>query len=355
MAASDIGPIALSAAADAWVSPERLANWAARLHPWAGVFAAFLAVVVAAGAVGLGAASLGQDGDTPVFRLTTAGSSLLSGIEPLIPEPKDAASRRVLADFTFLQPADCPPADAAYLGRFAEVERVERMVSGRLTQRSWNAALASGVGPEDAIAFPRSASGDTLPQNVAYTLEHDWSGSGRAANLAPILLLRLPNAEVAARAEAHRALRQLRLEVLTPTLWAMPLEREAAVRRALTAAGLRDTNTGTPETASADTAPFRLECPGPFGSPDRSHPAQTTPASVVRMPPQALYRRLRLASQDGDSVWVDLAEEGIVLFQPLLVTRRSVIGQYSGCGESHTLPLNAVRGLLDGEAIAERS
>ncbi len=355
VAACGIGPLALAAAADAWVSPERLTAWAAGTHFRAAGLEGFLTAVVAAGAVGLGVARLGQSGDAPVFRLTEAGRAVLAGADPLIVEPDEHQPLRVLPDFTVLQPADSDPADAAWLSQIADIERVERVVAGRLTQQTWTAALESGMDAHEAIAYLREASGDTLPQNVAYTLEHDWSGSRRAATLEPVLLLRLPSAEVAARAEAHAGLRRLRLEALTPTLWAMPPDREAAVRKAMVAAGLRDLKAvGTGE-AAVDAETFRLGWPGPFGSPEGQPQALPTPALVLHMPPNALYRRLWFAYKNGDSVWIDVAEEGIIHFRPTSVSRNLLVGRCEGCGGNHTFTMDEVRGLLDEEAIQSRS
>ena len=354
VAACGIGPVALAAATDAWVSPERLVAWATNICFEAEKFKGFLTTVVAAGAVGLGVASLGQVGDVPVFRLTEAGRAVLVGADPLIVDPHEQEPLRVLPDFTVLQSADSTPSDASWLSRIADIERVERVVAGRLTQRAWTAALEAGIEAEEAIAYLREASEDTLPQNVAYTLEHDWSGSRRTASLEPVLLLRLPTAEVAARAEAHRGLRQLRLEALTPTLWAMPPDREDAVRKALVAAGLRDLNAVSTREMPVDADAFRLGWPGPFGSPQGQVQTLPTPAAVVHMPPKALYRRLWLAYKNGTSVWIEVVEEGIVHFHPTAVSHSLVTGHCDGCGRIHTFTMDEVRGMLDAEAIENR-
>lgn|GEM_PF-7020208 len=407
--ASPLGRVALDAASSGWVSPARLADWADRYLPGAGALHAFLAVGVAACAVSAGVGVLGRAGDEAVFTLTEAGRAVLQGRAPAV-EPPAAEPLRVQPDFTVLAPLIDDPERAWALTGFAPLLRVDGAAMHRLERTAWTAARERGMDAEDTVLYLQEETGAGLPQNVAFTLAHDWSDTGGGAWLQPAALLRFASAEAAARARGAAALRRATLEELTPTVWRMTPGREAAVRKALQAAGVvcgdlagewvPETPEGAPAEGGAggrggrggrqdaktarkkpaqpapaapmeaeDGQEFRLPWPGPFGCPPpRTAAGDTapephvaplagaTPTRAVHMPPQALHRRLWSAWKSSETVWIDTQAEGIVRFRLTDVSRGgTVTGECLGCGRTHYLELDEIRGLLDAEAIAGQS
>ncbi len=377
-----VGRLAGHAPGAAWLVPDRLVDWldrhgggAARMGPHlrdAVVRAGADLGVLALGSVDAGSA---RGGRSPALAcaLTQAGARALRGESPAgwpRAEPAAAAS-----DLTVVQPLAALPRAAYGLRRVAELQGIDRVASYRLTQAAWTAARARGDDPLDLWDAAMEGSRQPVPQNVAFTLEQDWSDESRRATVETVLLLRFPAEEVAAAARRDATLRQAVREQLTATAWVLDPGREAAVRRVLQKLGIAPDAGGDPRAevaaaagpgrhpplagAGSGTAGFRLPWPGPFGAPEHGggpegllggDDARAVPPALVRMPSQALYRRLRLASRNREEVWVDLAEEGVVRFLPEQVTRASLFGQCRGCGRTHSVELGEVRAMLDGQA-----
>ncbi len=363
----------------AWLAPDPLLAWLNRYRAGAADMGPHLRDAVVRAGADLGVLALGTvragavpGGGTLACALTEAGRHALHGQAPApwpTPDPATVAS-----DFTVVQPVGADPLAAFCLRRVAELQGVDRVATYRLTRAAWAAARARG---EDPLELWESAIEDSrhpVPQNIAFTLQSDWSDASRLASLETALLLRFPAEEAAAAARRDATLRQALREELTPTVWLLEPGREAPVRRALQKLGIAAgaaaevAATAAPRTrarapadggaaASADLAEFRMPWPGPFGDPDHNGGPEgllgasvPVPPALVRMPAQALYRRLWLASKNGEEVWVDLVEEGVVRFLPEQVTRRTVSGQCRGCGRHHALDLEEVRALLDQQA-----
>lgn len=382
LAALALRPLAGRAPGAVWLVPNRLIAWMAPHLPAVTHLGPFLrdAVFGAGAALGVLRAGTVAPGCEPAFSLTESGGHAMEGRAPAAwPAPSPPV---VGSDLTVVEPLAADPEAAYCLRRLAELQGVDRAVTYRLTRVAWTGVREAGDDPQALWADATAGVRQPIPQNVTFTLTHDWSDAGRSATLERVLLLRFPSEEIAALARREAVVRQALLEQVSPTAWTVDAGREAAVRRALTKMGIAavaDAGGASGEVAAAaaprggsgrrqtavrvDAGPpasaFRLPWPGPFGEPAAEVAAvpllkggmAAVPKALVRMPPQAIYRRLRTAYRNGEEVWVELHSEGFVRFKPEQVTKKTLYGQCRGCGQKHTLDLDEIRAMLDHEAL----
>jgi len=275
------------------------------------------------------------------------------------------------SDLTVIQSLQAPPRAAFDLYRLAESQSLDRVARYSLQRSAWTAAWQRGDDPLEMWHTLTAGTGRVVPQNVTYTLEHDWSDASRSATLGHALLLQFPSEAAAALARRDARVRKAVRTELSPTAWIMDPSRDAAICKALERLGIAAhigsdaarTPRGSPaaEDPAQGEGAFRLPWPGPFGQAEgglpplaihgRGVPKCAVPVSLVRMPAQAVYRRLQAAAEQGLDLWMELPEEGFVRFKPQRVTRRTLQGHCYGCGGEHTLDTTLVRSLLDRQAL----
>ncbi|MCL6595536.1 MAG: hypothetical protein K6V73_04915 [Firmicutes bacterium] len=379
------------------VVPGRLLAWLAQRDQRYAALAAYAITAVVGGAFRLGLAAVapapggGEDGIA--VRLLPEGRRLLSG-EGADPPPLAPASVRVTGDFRVYAPAADDPERAFWLARFADLEGVDGLAVHHLTRWRWTDACQAGYAPDDALAFLTDGGDGSMPPNVAFTLEHDWSGIDAAgpamARVEAALLLRLPDEATAARLRALRAVRSAVAEEITPTVWRLhPLDgralgrlrdrvAEAGTMLALAPEAVRPPEEGTggkrsarpPDRAGArpsapyaeggglpvhlDGEPVRLPWPGPFdGGGGAATPWRLEvpgraplPARLPPRPPPQAWRRLARSLAPGHRLLVATRQEGILRVAVEWADRNGLAGRGED-GVLHVWETSEILGLCE--------
>lgn len=146
-------------------------------------------VTLATGAAWLGLIELARaQRRGMVLRVRPEMAWLVDEAAPVPPEPALGAHTLVVQpnfEVLLLRPA---PRHVWALSAFTELEQLDRVSHYRLTRAGIEAGLASGLSLERLTRFLEEASGEPLPQNVAYQMA-DWTRAYRRVRLRHAVLL----------------------------------------------------------------------------------------------------------------------------------------------------------------------
>ena len=142
-------------------------------------------------------------GRDPAVALTELGGWLLGLRTEFARRPLGDRALAVGADFEVLLFRPTPRRVWA-LGAIAEPDRLDTVCTYRLTEGSVRRGVATGLTPEQIVAFLERGGGAPLPQNVAFTLR-EWTRGHAGVRLSRALLLRPDGAGDAATLERLQA------------------------------------------------------------------------------------------------------------------------------------------------------
>lgn len=157
-----------------------------------------------------------EDDEARAVRLTRLGAAAL-GL-PVAPEGgEDDGALIVTADFEIVLFPEAGGIDLVHeVGRFAKREKADYSLHYRLTERTIQEAVASGLTAEDICATLRRHGRHEIPQNVEHSIRN-WGSQVQVLSSRRTLILRAPTPESLDAALKLRELKAIAGERLNPT------------------------------------------------------------------------------------------------------------------------------------------
>lgn len=245
------------------------------------------------------------------------------------------------------------------LERFAELLKVDKACSLRLTEASVERGLKSGLSLSDIVATLEQHSGAPLPQNVTYSLTN-WAESFRMIRVHPdVTLLELPDTEALDAVVSSPRWGRLVVTRLSPTLALIDSDRADDLFVLLKRRGVdcRDLTYGAPPAGQFVLSGFEVSVPGKAVTPYTEYFLSAIAERVAGDPGPHVFRftpeRTRQAREAGFTLReiADFLRAGARDPVPteLLVTLKAWAGRYPAVTVEPVVLLSAA----DGKTIDE--
>ncbi|HLI05167.1 MAG TPA: helicase-associated domain-containing protein [Ktedonobacteraceae bacterium] len=162
-------------------------GWLTHREGWHLVEGGFIRTVLNGPLQWLGLVEIKTEGGQSAFRLLPEAPLIMSEIAPEVAEP---VWGRLIVQPNFDLMAMAPVSEALLvrLDRFAERLRLEHVAYYRITKQSVTRAVQMGLHAEEIQRVLEAAAGDSIPQNVRYSLV-EWERQARRIELWPRAVL----------------------------------------------------------------------------------------------------------------------------------------------------------------------
>lgn len=111
---------------------------------------------------------------------------------------------------------------------FTQIKQLQMVSTLLLTQSALLKGLENGIGIDEILKVLTEASHKELPQNITYTLR-DWAKQYKRATVTQVILLELPNEEVASSLSKNAALMKMDVSQIGPRMLAIPFNNAGSV------------------------------------------------------------------------------------------------------------------------------
>ena len=111
---------------------------------------------------------------------------------------------------------------------FTQIKQLQMVSTLLLTQSALLKGMESGLGIDEILKVLTEASHKELPQNITYTVR-DWGKQYKRATVTQVILLELPNEEVASSLSKNSTLIKMDVSQIGPRMLAIPFNNAGSV------------------------------------------------------------------------------------------------------------------------------